>query len=73
MKIPDLISKLRTHEKDPQIKNYITERYKYYRNLIKENHYNYFSLQNQGNVKKTWDGIRELINVSKINSHRLQK
>ena len=31
MKIRD---KLRTHEKDPQIKNKITEQYKHYRNLI---------------------------------------
>ena len=33
--------------------------------LSKNNHYTSFFLENQGNVKKTWDGIRNLINVSK--------
>ena len=33
--------------------------------VSKNNHYASFFLENQGNVKKTWDGIRNLINVSK--------
>ena len=33
--------------------------------VSKNNHYTSFFLKNQGNVKKTWDGIRNLINVSK--------
>ena len=31
----------------------------------KKNYYTSFFLINQGNVKKNWDGIRNLINVSK--------
>ena len=31
----------------------------------KENYYSSYFILNQSNVKKTWDGIRNLINVSK--------
>ena len=31
----------------------------------KANYYSSYFIQNQSNVKKTWDGIRNLINVSK--------
>ena len=50
----------------------IPKLYKLYRNMIvtllKQNVKNYYSsyfLLNQSNIKKTWDGIRNLINVSK--------
>ena len=33
--------------------------------MSKKNYYSAFFLQNQDNVKKMWDGIRALINVSK--------
>ena len=33
--------------------------------MSKKNYYSAFFLQDPGNVKKTWDGIRALINVSK--------
>ena len=31
----------------------------------KTNYYSFYFVQNQSNIKKTWDGIRNLINVSK--------
>ena len=72
MKKRDKLSKQRAREKDPQTRNEISEKYKHYRNMIvtllkmsKKIYYSAFFLQNQGNVKKTWDGIRALINVSK--------
>ena len=72
MKIRDDLSKRRAREKKPQLKSRLTNQYKRYRNLIvtllkmsKKNYYTSFFLLNQGNVKKTWDGIRTLINVSK--------
>ena len=53
-------------------KNEISGKYKLYRNMIvillkmsKNNYYSAFFLRNQGNVKKTWDGIRALIKFSK--------
>ena len=46
--------------------------YKCYQNMIvnllrrcKQNYYSLFFLQNQSNIKKTWDGIWNVINVSK--------
>ena len=72
MKKRDKLAKCRTQEKDILHKNEISVRYKLYRNMIvtlikksKKNYYTSFFLINQGNVKKTWDGIRNLINVSK--------
>ena len=66
------LAKSRTQEKDLLLKNEISDRYKRHRNMIvtlikrsKNNYYTSFFLQNQGNVKKTWDGIRNVINVSK--------
>ena len=59
-------------EKDSETKNEISGKYKLYRNMIvtlpkmsKKNYYSAFFLQNQGNVKKTWDGIRALIKNNK--------
>ena len=60
------------NEKDPNYKGQIFSLYKRYRNMIvsllrksKGNYFSHFFLQNKSNVKKTWDGIRNLINVSK--------
>ena len=58
-----------------KLKKNISTRHKYYRNLIvtllrrsKENYYkNYFD-KNKNNVKKTWDGIRYILAVSKKNT-----
>ena len=59
-------------EKDPDIKAQFSVLYKRYRNMIvnllrrsKNNYYAVYFVNNQSNIKKTWDGIRDLINVSK--------
>ena len=56
----------------PDIKEYLHKQYKSYRNLLltlqrvsKKSYYaEYFSV-NAENVRKTWSGIKEIINVSK--------
>ena len=72
MKVRDKLSKSRSGAKDPQIKSELSEKYKRYRNMIvtllkqsKNNCYSSYFLLNQSNIKKTWDGIRNVINVSK--------
>ena len=72
MKVRDKLSKSRARAKDPQIKSELSEKYKRYRNMIvtilkqsKKNYYSSYFLLNQSNIKKTWDGTRNLINVSK--------
>ena len=72
MRVRDNLYKQLPHKKDP-VDIAVISKYKRYRNMIvnllrvsKNNHYTSFFLQNQCNVKKkTWDGIRTLINVSK--------
>ena len=75
MSVRDKLYKRRALEKDEQVKNDTSVLYKRYRNLIvsllkrsKQNYYEFFFIQNQSNAKKTWDGIRSLINVSKRKS-----
>ena len=75
MSVRDKLYKHRALEKDEQVKNDTSVLYKRYRNLIvsllkrsKQNYYEFFFIQNQSNAKKTWDGIRSLINVSKRKS-----
>ena len=65
-----------SREKDPIFKHHFDILYKKYRNLItilmkqsKKNHYSAYFLNNYNNTKKTWDGIRQLINVSKKKSN----
>ena len=72
MRKRDKLFKSMAREKDPNIKSEITMSYKLYRNLIvtllkqsKKNYYSSYFIENQNSVKKTWDGIRDLINVSK--------
>ena len=72
MWVRDDLCKRRNKERDPDIKSQFTVLFKRYRNTIvtllrrsKENYYSSYFLQNQSDVKKTWDGIRNLINVSK--------
>ena len=72
MKVRDKLSKRRARAKDPQIKSELSEKYKRYRNMIvtllkqsKNNYYSSYFLRNQSNIKKTCDGIRNVINVSK--------
>ena len=52
-----------TRKNDPAEKADITQLYKSYRNMVvnlqrvsKKNYYTFFFQENQGNVKKTWDG-----------------
>lgn len=59
-------------EKDPIIKASKFETYKLKRNLLitltrqsKKDYYSKFFLENQSNLKKTWEGIRKLININK--------
>ena len=72
MWVRDDLCKRRNKDRDPDIKSQFTVLFKRYRNTIvtllrrsKENYYSSYFLQNQSDVKKTWDGIRNLINVSK--------
>ena len=71
MKVRDKLSKSRAKAKDLQIKSELSEKYKRYRNMIvtllkqsMKNYYSSYFLLNQSNIKKTWDGIRNLIDVS---------
>merc|ERR1711881_227345 len=67
-------------EKNPQKKERLGSIYRSYRNLIvtllrnskKKYHTDYFEEHKQ-NMKKTWDGIRNLINVSKKSSININK
>ena len=75
MKKRDELLKQSACEKNPLYKNLLYEDYKKYRNMItillkqsKKNHFSAFFLHNYNNTKKTWDGIRQIVNVSKKNS-----
>ena len=67
-------------EKDPVKKERLGSIYRSYRNLIvsllrkskKQYHTDYFEEHKQ-NMKKTWDGIRDLINVSKKSSTNINQ
>ena len=72
MRVRDTLYKSWNREKDIQFKTSIFTLYKRYRNMIvnllrrsEQNYYSLFFLQNQSSIKKTWDGIRNVINVSK--------
>ena len=72
MGVRDTLYKSWSSEKDPIFKEQIFRLYKRYRNMIitllrksKSNYYSHFFVHYQNNVKKTWDGIRNLINVSR--------
>ena len=79
MPVRDKLSKSRARAKDPQIKSELSEKYKRYRNMIvtllkqsKKIYYSSYFLLNQSNIKKTWDGKRNLINVSKTETSHQQ-
>ena len=68
MKVRDKLYKEFVLKKDHAIQT----RYKPYRNMIitlmrkgRKNHYADFFAEHQANIKKTWEGIRGLINISK--------
>ena len=67
-------------ERDPNKKTRLGSTYKYYRNRIvtllrqsKKKYYNDYFEEHKQNMKKTWDGIRNLINVSKKSSISINK
>ena len=74
IRVRDSLYKRSKCEPDLEIKTQTFNLYKRYRNMIeydsllrksKQNHYSQFFRSYQGNVRKTWEGIRNLINVSK--------
>ena len=62
MKVRDNLREQMTRKNDPAEKADITQLYKRYRMIVnlqrvsKKNYYTFFFQENQGNVKKTWDG-----------------
>ena len=79
IKIRDQLYKSYSTEKIPNKKIEIYQKYKKYRNIIvslirksKKRHYSEYFLTHNANIKKTWDGIRELIDISKKKSFRIQ-
>ena len=72
MKIRDKLQKKFLAAKLPDIKSSYLNKYKQYRNLIvtlvrasKKNYYQSFFEQNKTNIKNMWDGVKELISLSK--------
>ena len=80
MRERDLIYKNFVKEKDPTLKTALHLSYKTYRNRIvnlirisKKQYFADFFHEHHSNLKKTWDGIRDLINVSKKSSTKISK
>ena len=78
MRKRDALYKQLTKENNPIEKMLISNKHKKYRNLIvtllrrsKANHYNNYFEQNKQNVKKTWDGIRSILSVTKKNPTKI--
>ena len=76
----DTIYKDFVKEKDPNKKTRLDSLYKHYRNRIvtllrqsKKKYYSDYFEEHKQNMKKTWDGIRNLINVSKKSSININK
>ena len=64
--------------KDPLHKKELAIKVKNYRNTIlkltwksKANHFNRYFLDNKLNIFKTWEGIREIVNISKKGSNNI--
>ena len=80
MKERDHLHQLYIKEKNKELKAHYHSMYKNKRNLIltlqrtsKKQYFSDFFLENQANIKKTWEGIRNLLNVSKKSSSTLSK
>ena len=76
----DLLYKKFTMEKDPLLKSSIRSSYNSYRNRIvtllrisKKQYYSHYFEEHNTNIKKTWEAIRNLINVSKKSSTKINK
>ena len=80
MKKRDTFYKDFIKEKNPVNKERLHRIYKSYRNLIvtllrksKIKYYTEYFAKHNNNIKKTWDGIRELINLSKKSPINISK
>ena len=80
IKSRDICYKEFLEEKDKTLKSLKFNIYKQKRNMItslirlsKKKFYSDFFIENQTNVKKTWEGIRQLLNVSKENNTKISK
>jgi hypothetical protein len=80
MKKGDIFYKDFATEKDPTKKARLGAIFKSYRNLIvtllrksKKKYFTDYFEEHRQNMKKTWDGIRNLINVSKKSSTNINK
>jgi hypothetical protein len=80
MKKRDIFYKDFVTEKKQAKKDRLCSIYKSYRNLIvtllrksKKKYYAEYFEEHQQNMKKTWDGIRDLVNVSKKSSSKILK
>ena len=80
MRNRDSFYKKYTKETNPTLKDNYFKSYKTLRNQIvtlirvsKKDYYAKFFEENNSNVKKTWEGIRDLINVSKKTSTNITK
>ena len=76
----DSLYKEFANEINPDNKEKLGSLYKKYRNLIvsllrmsKKKHYADYFEEHKTNIKKTWDGIRDLLNVSKKTSININK
>ena len=78
LKSPEIKNRLQKrmcHAKDPLHKEELANKVKNYKNTIlkltrksKANHFNKYFHDNKLNIFKTWEGIREIINISKKGS-----
>ena len=80
MKSRDLAYSNFTREKDPSAKTIKFDIYKTKRNRVtllirasKKDYYTKYFAENNTNLKKTWTGIRELINVNKKSETKISK
>ena len=80
MRTRDQFLKKFTNEKDPILKASYHKSYKTLRNHIvklirisKKEYFANFFEENNNNIKKTWEGIRDLINVTKKSSRNIYK
>lgn len=80
MKVRDSLYKKLTLEKDQRQKDILKGQYNIYRNKVvsllrtsKKQYYTNYFKEHNSNIKKTWQGIRNLINVSKKSTTRINK
>ena len=79
MKIRDQLHKEFLNEKNANRKEEIHTKYKKYRNMIihlirknKKKYYLDYFTEHNTNIKKTWDGIRQLVSINKRKSFKIK-